>query len=250
MTYEEARPYLQVGSKIKMLNSDDGCHRDYPEIATVKSINESGVIVNYHDGESHTETNLDSWELEILKNPDGSPWVHPDKQQFKVGDMVLRGANYYKVRSIPGDKIWKGAGISSNYGILLDNGWMDGRGEWVPESFVKKIEEPKYQVPKDFFEPGRILLPKSLEEIAQEIINGFKPKKGFMSTIVEKIKDLALPSTSRILRQHGLEDQNGKMTPDACRMIQDEIMEKAWQERREAIAADIKKVEDEEKECK
>jgi len=72
-------------------------------------------------------------------------------------------------------------------------------------------------------------------------------KKGFMSNIVEKIKNLKLSATDRVLRKHGLEDENGKATEEAARMMKEELLDERWASRREAIAADLTKIDEEEK---
>ncbi len=66
-------------------------------------------------------------------------------------------------------------------------------------------------------------------------------------SLIKKLKDLTLDADSRILRKNGFEDDNGKMTEAAEDMMDDEIMNERWKARRAEIAADLRKLEEEEK---
>ncbi len=68
-----------------------------------------------------------------------------------------------------------------------------------------------------------------------------------MSSIVKKIKDLALSETDRSLREHGFEDESGQMTEQAENMMDEEILQERWKARREEVAQSIKTVKAEEK---
>jgi hypothetical protein len=70
-------------------------------------------------------------------------------------------------------------------------------------------------------------------------------RKGFMTSIVDKIKNLALSATDRVLRKHNFEDENGKMTDLAREMMTQEAQEALWATRREAVSADLTKLDEE-----
>lgn len=91
----------------------------------------------------------------------------------------------------------------------------------------------------------RLISYQSLDR-AMDILNQ-QTKKSFLMNIVDKIKFAALKPTDKILRTEGLEDENGKMTSQAEEMMATELQEERWAARREAVAADIKAVRDEEK---
>lgn len=70
-----------------------------------------------------------------------------------------------------------------------------------------------------------------------------KPKQSFMSNIATTLKNALLSKTDRILREHGLEDENGKITNEAARLMLTELAEARWLERREDIAKVLLKEE-------
>lgn len=76
MTYKEAKPHLKQGMRIKALTSE--CHLTKERIYTYDGIN------TFKQNGKHSCTFVDfNWqrfELEILTNSDGTPWVHPDQQ--------------------------------------------------------------------------------------------------------------------------------------------------------------------------
>ena len=68
-----------------------------------------------------------------------------------------------------------------------------------------------------------------------------------MSSIIKKIKDIKLSQEDRLLRKHGFEDEDGKMTSEAMDLMDEEIQQERWEKRRLEIAADLKLVEAQEK---
>lgn len=70
-----------------------------------------------------------------------------------------------------------------------------------------------------------------------------KPKHSFMSDIATTLKNALLSKTDRILREHGLEDENGKITNEAGKLMVTELAEARWLERREDIAKVLLKEE-------
>lgn len=93
MTYEEAKPFLKEGMAVRVVSLAADNSNYAPErkgrIGTltdwVEDCNKWRLRL---EGSEPTDCffDKDDEKLEILTNPDGSKWVHPD--EFKVGDRV------------------------------------------------------------------------------------------------------------------------------------------------------------------
>lgn len=118
---------------------------------------------------------------------------------------------------------------------------------WVSSYEVIEEEKPKCECGKVVGAFGIRPLCHYHTECLENYFGQPKPKKTFMSDIVQKLKNLTLSPTDRILRKHGLEDECGKLSDEAYRMMDRELNEELWKSRREAIAADLMKLEAEEK---
>lgn len=69
--------------------------------------------------------------------------------------------------------------------------------------------------------------------------------KNTMSSLVKKLKDLKLSAEDRILREEGLEDENGNLTYATLEMMQTELIEERWEARKSQIAKDLLKLKEE-----
>lgn len=69
------------------------------------------------------------------------------------------------------------------------------------------------------------------------------PRKSFMTKAIHTLKSLALSKTDRVLRENGLEDENGKMTSSAYNYMLEQLTEERWKEQREKIATTLSKEE-------
>lgn len=144
-------------------------------------------------------------------------------EEFKVGDRVKikPGSDYDHQNKLPGIIKYKN-----------DSGWwkvefQDGyENAYRNEDLIKLPPEKT----KEF---------NSKETTIK--------KKSFMSNIMQKLKDLTLSETDRLLREEGFEDENGKMTPQAEDLMDEELLNERWQKRREEVAANIKKIKEQEK---
>ena len=171
-------------------------------------------------------------EFEILTNPDGSPWKEP-KREFKVGDRICL-ANYSSYGRLTGTikRIENGEAYCEDWDKGCSVGSLNLENypfELLPEEPVKK-EHPQ----------------NNLEKLnqSQKIYNlGEQPKKGFIMSVVEKLKEFALSETDRVLRKNDLEDEHGEMTSEATTMMMDEIVAERWKTRRADIAAKLIEME-------
>lgn len=173
---------------------------------------------------------------------------------FKVGDRVrIKVNNYYGGKtgiisnSYLASSVVQIDDLEHNLVFLNDN--------------LEKIEEAKYQVAvdmakgKDFTLFSPRFFGRSIDELDSDLIDSLRysltanrpEKKTFMSQMIQKIKDLALSETDRILRKHGFEDENGKITKTTEELMLDELVTERWKTRREEVATSIKKVEENEK---
>ena len=64
-----------------------------------------------------------------------------------------------------------------------------------------------------------------------------------MTKAIHTLKSLALSKTDRVLRENGLEDENGKMTSSAYNYMLEQLTEERWKEQREKIATTLSKEE-------
>lgn len=78
-------------------------------------------------------------------------------------------------------------------------------------------------------------------------INEPKAQKGIIMNVVDKIKNFKLTKEDRILRENGLEDEDGKMTESSIDMMDDEMIAERWATRRLQIAKDLLDIKAEEK---
>lgn len=163
--------------KIKILGNE--CCPEYKgKITTIVKVEKyfiSTELCHVAGGEFTDE------EVEILTNPDGTPWVEP---------------NYKVVGSLTD---------------MLPSVWG------LPDTL------------------------EGLRALNQQI------KKPIMTTIIEKLKNLTLSAEDRVLRKHGFEDENGKITGQAQRMMAAESADERWAKRRLEVAADLLKLDSEEK---
>lgn len=276
MRYEEAKPHLKKGMKLHYTRCDQGerdCRETFYDILEeqIRSQNNLGKL-------DHWPITDELLEFEILTQEDGiTPWIHPDKQEFKVGDRVKvikidREWPYY-VNSLNKalDKIGTITAFVNSYDFVTVE--IDGEQcrPWnYCKDWLEKIEEPENKGIVDSLTLKQTTLNNAIQEVVQNwsliqsprfypesykferpiLIrwdSGPTPKKGFMSNIVQKIKDLALSDTDRILRKHNLEDNCSNPTEDAIGMMHDEIIKERWATRREAIAQDLAKIDAAEK---
>lgn len=257
MRYEEAKQYLKEGMTICYVKVGPCCAFENGDVGKIIFVDNRWKIENeFHLLQTKSEGYFQEDEIEILTNPDGTPWVHPDKQKFKVGDRVMI------VKDGPENHSGKGVGYEFEIREISNNYCREkvGVSRGVRTSLLEKIEEPKtarevmmMSTPSGiptFFEEFRKLSERKFEKYYLGVDFGYesKPKrKSFMSNIVEKIKNLKLSETDRILRKHGLEDENGRMTSEAMDLMDEELQQDRWKTRREEIAKDILAVESEDK---
>jgi hypothetical protein len=197
MKYSEAEPFLKQGMKVRMTVCSC-CSSSIGQIATVKPSLQYDCkwIIEYKNTHHALDYNDKNEELEILENPGGSKWVHPEKiQKPKSATEVIM------------------------MNMVMDN--------------IARMNHPP------------MFYGKSLGELLME--RKSPKRKSYMSSIVEKIKNLKLSETDRILRKHGFEDESGKMTEEAENLMDEEILQERWLKRREEIATDIKSVEESDK---
>lgn len=80
----------------------------------------------------------------------------------------------------------------------------------------------------------------------ESLTNEPKAQKGFIMNVVDKIKNFKLTKEDRILRENGLEDEDGKMTGLAGEMMSDECVSERWATRRLEVAKDLLEIKNEE----
>ena len=88
-------------------------------------------------------------------------------------------------------------------------------------------------------------VPRSATE---SLTNEPKAQKGLIMNVVGKIKNFKLTKEDRILRENGLEDEDGKITECAENMMDEEIMKERWATRRLEVAKDLLDIKNEDKE--
>jgi hypothetical protein len=163
-------------------------------------------------------------ELDILTNPDGSKRGPPEHNTNECS------SDFCGYEPVSGSQVKRSEG-----GIRV---WVRYKPNqpFVPIDNLDKLRGA--QVDAVYFD---------------EVINNgsVKPKaesdrKGKPMNVIKKLKDLTLSKETRILRENGLEDECG-MTSDSRQMMMDELVEERWATRREAIAADLLKIKEEEK---
>ena len=90
-------------------------------------------------------------------------------------------------------------------------------------------------------------IPNRIATINQEELNKELNKKGFMSNIIDKIKNLTLSDNEAALRRAGFEDEEGEMTEQAEDYVYDLLIEERWAAVKDKVAADVIAVEAKEK---
>jgi len=119
MQFKEAKPFLKEGMKVRIV-------RSYFKFNGEELVNKRGVesVVRRIDeeGETHLENDDILYrgdELEILTNPDGSPWVHPER-------TTLTEANSRDgVRALEKNKVafYDEANVSSEWESYYNQYW-------------------------------------------------------------------------------------------------------------------------------
>lgn len=263
MKYEEAKPFLKEGMTVNITLAED----NGGSCLGIMKIGDTERFMNNSRGVEFP-TNNGHWirpgdELEILTNPDGTPWVHPDKsipydkakemkeysaQQFKVGDRVL-------------DKRKGKEGILSDNSDCLAYGdkhdfeihySIGGNKDCIDLVNLEKIDdEPKgVTISSDNINKTMLgMIDKmSLRSMPIYQINEPQAQNTKEMNIVKQLKDLVLNKESRILREKGFEDENGNPTELALNMMADELEEERFAARRLEIAKDLLKIKAED--CK
>lgn len=90
MTYEEAKPFLKEGIKVRVVKCNCGWDRCVGKHLIEATL---GRCFGSPTGWKYNDNDTELWatdELEILTNSDGSPWIGPrsNSSPFKVGDRV------------------------------------------------------------------------------------------------------------------------------------------------------------------
>lgn len=183
----------------------------------------------------------DEEELEILTNPDGTRWVHPDQAQpkFKVGDKVRITGRPHK----------------GKIGILKphpcgDPSWFQIDGYGYQPHELEKIED---ETKASSIRPFEFSAPLFHEMFTDESVDYFRWFDTFIKptnepqaqkptntmSIIKKLKDLTLSKEDRILREQGFEDENGRLSSVTSEMMHEEIIEERWSTRRIEVAKDL-----------
>lgn len=214
---ENPEAKFKVGDRIKVIG-----YQFNPDF-----VGKMGIVTDVLEKE--VEVTLDGETGFWRSLPENIEKVSEEESKFKIGD---------RVKSLY-------SSTSGETGIIV--GKSKSRGSWIVKGFSYGVEA----------EGGHSYSEKYMEKVEEETnqlitFNGEgvttpTPKKGFMSTIVQKIKDLALSETDRILRKYGLEDESRKKTETASEMMKNEMEDERWATRREDIASKLKQIDEQEK---
>lgn len=77
-----------------------------------------------------------------------------------------------------------------------------------------QTEGSKVEIDKEYWE-------EVFKQSAQDKLKNIKSKKTIMSNVIDFAKNLALSSDEKLLRKHGLHDQNGNKTGEAMQLVKD-----------------------------
>jgi hypothetical protein len=247
MTYQEAKKYLKEGMRVKIWFEDGDTY--IKKITKLDGNEIWGVNEDWLPGEEGFYVATPDTKMEILTNPDGSNWVHPDEQnqEFKVGDRVrLHKAedccNCGWMESFHNKEVI----LSKKRG---EHGfYFNDKGEWaVCRNWLEKIEEPKTarevlisarRAGKNYFAEAFL---RNYQGFESTYINqpiklftgvdfGYesKPKrKTFMSSATEFVKKRALKLNNPDefeLREAGIHDSCGDLTSDG-ESLRDQFLE-------------------------
>jgi hypothetical protein len=260
MMNEDAKPYLKAGMTIDITNAEDKgkncCGSQKLTGSTCKENTE------FHTDKGHWVRPGD--ELEILTNPDGSKWVHPDqeKTEFKVGDRVkivstsrstcsadigATGTLISIIDGFPTHGVEFDEPISG--GHTCDGLAKDQFGYYLHPNELEKIEEPKtvmgmksesmFSVPTDFYRiPPMDFWSKSpAENMVVKYYYGVdlasEPKKGKIMSAVNFVKEQALKLNNPDeyeLRKAGLHNDCGELTNEG-EELRDQFLEELVKEK-------------------
>jgi hypothetical protein len=257
MKYSEAKQYLKEGMSARLIGTD--CCKD--EQGTVRTISQNKmrlpvVVWYFRQSEMNGHEFKNGDELEILTNPDGSPWMHPQKfkSRYRVGDIYKWEQKHLfkEVREVKKDKVVFGLAAKTIEEARATENDYNTQG-WKREEiddhmcFVEhgvrglKVEMVRCDEAMPFWPD----IPEDIyKSLTMDWAFGSAPTKPkFMSSIVRKIKDLTLSADDRILRKHGFEDNCKDMTEQTRDMMLEEILADRWASRRADVAKDLKKVE-------
>lgn len=201
----------------------------------------------------HTLKSTQDAEWEILTEADGvTPYKRlctdpcdcdglKSKSKFKVGDRVrIHGRDSISSIRLNG-QIATITRVENTY-VNVDKEGANTYGIQLCE--IEKIED----APKSKFMAIDYALKESDRSAFTTLyFNEPQAQKSIFMNIVDKIKNFKLSAEDRILRENGLEDDNGKITEEAKIMMHEELRDERWATRRLEIAADLLKIKAEEK---
>jgi hypothetical protein len=143
----------------------------------------------------------------------------------------VKGRSYLLINEA-GKSIVHGTLITDDDLVLTGDEFLSGFVEPRPYALTKRLMETGQYV-KTVLQNG---------STATYCITNNNKGKGIMSSIVKKLKDLALSEEDALLREYGFEDENGKMTQQAKDMMLEEMLQNKWNKRKEDVAAGLKKI--------
>jgi hypothetical protein len=264
MTYEEAKPFLKEGMTVRLWFYDGESYvKAISKIENDKLWGFSDKWLN-ENGYFHAKPDA---KIEILTNPDGTPWVHPDKQKFKVGDRVRI------VRDNPSEN-YSGKDVGYTF-TIAELSERAGGGHWCREErgvaggvwdgLLEKISDA-YEEPKPLLNSintgspihamttfGDSLYVANGSEIIKFNIADFQSgtksinqSKSIMSNAINFIKNKALKATNPDeyeLREAGLHSDCGELTSEGEALHQEFLRELT----REKLVATAKELNEEKK---
>lgn len=235
MKYQDIKHLLKKGMTVNVITAD-GCDNDPICLGEQTLVRYVSILGEWATDRGHYIRGQS--EIEIVSNPDGSSWVNP--KEFKVGDRVKVINPGFSNNHVGDIGIITEVDCMGYYRVIVKG--RKAYGNWQHPSGLEKVEEPI----SGTFDLSKITWVGSIGSTEIETINEPKAQKGIFMNVIDKIKNFKLTKEDRILRENGLEDEDGKMTGLAGEMMSDEMIKERWATRRLEVAKDLLEIKNEE----